>query len=407
MSTLVTGIGELVTNDPSCGDDLLGTVCGAALVVEDDRVAWIGPATRAPQTDHRIDVGGRAVVPAFVDSHTHLVFEGDRSDEFAARMAGRTYDGGGIDRTVFLTRHADDARLREGLALRTRELATQGTGTFEVKSGYSLDADGEARLLELAEEVTPETTFLGGHVIAPEYRDRREDYIDLVCTTMLDACAPHARWVDAFCEPGAPTALDEDEAREVLEAGRRAGLTPRVHGAQLQAGPGPRLAVEVGAASLDHATHLTDADLDLISQAGAAGPVVTLLPLVEFSTRQPFPDASRLLRAGITVALASDCNPGTNASSSMPTAMGLAVREMGLTPSQALWAATAGGARALRRDDVGRLGVGALARLALVDAPSWEHIAYRFGVPLTRLLPVEPADALTGDADDLNRRINW
>lgn len=407
MSTLITGIAELVTNDVTRGRGPLGILHDAALVVEDDRIAWVGSASGVPQADRRIDVNGRAVIPAYVDSHTHLVFEGDRSGEFTARMAGRPYDGGGIDRTVSLTRNAPDTRLREGLAVRARELAAQGTGTFEVKSGYSLDVEGESRLLRIAREITPETTFLGGHVIAPEYRDRRDEYIDLVCTSMLAACASHARWVDAFCEPGAPTALDVDEARAVLEAGARVGLVPRVHGAQLQAGPGPRLAVEVGAASLDHATHLSDADVDLIAEAGAAGPVVTLLPLVEFSTRQPFPDAARLLRAGITVALASDCNPGTNASSSMSVAMGLAIREMGMTPAQALWASTEGGARALRRSDVGHLGVGARARLTLVDAPSWEHITYRFGVPLTRLLSVESTGVRDMDAEDLNRRVEW
>lgn len=361
MSVLVTGIAELVTNDETLGRGILGVVHDAALVVHDGLIRWIGPSSSAPQADRCIDVNGRAVIPSFVDSHTHLVFEGDRSEEFTSRMAGKPYDGGGIDRTVALTRAADDARLRTGLDMRAHELAAQGTGTFEVKSGYSLDVEGEARLLALAGEVTPETTFLGGHVIAPEYRNMREEYIELVCTSMLRACAPHARWVDAFCEPGAPTALDEDEARAVLEAGRDAGLTPRVHGAQLQEGPGPRLAVEVGAASLDHATHLTDADIDLLAQAGADGPVVTFLPLVEFSTRQPFPDASRVVRAGVGVALASDCNPGTNASSSMSVAMGLAIREMGLTPEHALWAATEGGARALRREDVGHLAVGARA----------------------------------------------
>ncbi|MDN6428975.1 MAG: imidazolonepropionase [Propionibacterium sp.] len=408
-ATLVTGIAELVTNDPSVGSGLLGILHDAALVDEGGRVAWVGPATRAPACDRALDVAGRAVFPGFVDSHTHLVFEGQRSDEFAARMAGEPYTGGGIDRTVAATRGATDERLRSSLAARMRELRAQGTTTVEIKSGYGLGVAQEARLLRLAGEVTTETTYLGGHVIAPEYRDRRGDYIDLVTGAMLDACAPHAKWIDAFCEPGSPTALDEEEAREVLRAGAARGLRPRVHGAQLAEGPGPRLAVEVGAASLDHATHLSEADVDLLALAAPEdGPVVTLLPLVEFSTRQPFPDARRLLERGVTVALASDCNPGTNASSSMAVAMGIAVRDMGMTPPEALWAATAGGAAALRRRDVGRLAPGCRADLAVVDAPSHLHLTYRFGVPLVRGLDPGTCPDATLRADvDLNRRPEW
>lgn len=408
-ATLVTGIAELVTNDPELGDGPLGILHGAAVVAEADHVTWVGAAGVAPACDRVLDVHGRVVLPGFVDSHTHLVFDGERSDEFAARMSGEAYTGGGIDRTVRATRAADDARLRASLATRLGELRSQGTTTVEIKSGYGLDVDQEARLLRLAAEATSETTFLGGHVIAPEFRQRRGDYIDLVTGAMLQACAPHATWVDAFCEPASPTALDEDEARAVLLAGAAHGLRPRVHGAQLAEGPGPRLAVEVGAASLDHATHLSDADVDLL--AGAApedGPVVTFLPLVEFSTRQPYPDARRLLERGVTVALASDCNPGTNASSSMPVAMGIAVREMGMTPAEALWAATAGGAAALRRTDVGRLTPGSRADMAVVDAPSFLHVPYRFGVPLVRGLDLQtcPDGILRADVD-LSRRNQW
>lgn len=408
-ATLVTGIAELVTNDPELGDGPLGILHDAAVVAEEGRVTWVGAAGAAPACDRVLDVHGRVVLPGFVDSHTHLVFDGERSDEFAARMSGEAYTGGGIDRTVRATRAADDARLRASLATRLGELRSQGTTTVEIKSGYGLDVDQEARLLRLAAEATSETTFLGGHVIAPEFRQRRGDYIDLVTGAMLQACAPHATWVDAFCEPASPTALDEDEARAVLLAGAAHGLRPRVHGAQLREGPGPRLAVEVGAASLDHATHLSDADVDLL--AGAApedGPVVTFLPLVEFSTRQPYPDARRLLERGVTVALATDCNPGTNASSSMPVAMGIAVREMGMTPAEALWAATAGGAAALRRTDVGRLTPGSRADMAVVDAPSFLHVPYRFGVPLVRGLDLQtcPDGILRADVD-LSRRNQW
>ncbi|EYR62458.1 imidazolonepropionase [Actinotalea ferrariae CF5-4] len=381
-ATVVTGIGELVTNDPARGD-LLGAVGDAAVVVQDGRVAWVGPAADAPSADARVDVGGRAVVPGFVDSHTHAVFAGDRAAEFVARMAGERYDGGGIAATVAATRAADDDALRAGLRRLVAEMRAQGTTTVEVKSGYGLTVDGEARLLRLAREVTTETTFLGAHVVPPAYARDRGAYVDLVAGPMLAACAPLARWVDVFCEPAAPTAFDADEARHVLRAGIAAGLAARVHGNQLGPGPGVRLAVEVGAASVDHCTYLDDDDVDAL---GAGDTVATLLPLVELSTRSPYPDARRLLDAGVTVALATDCNPGTSFSTSMPLAIALAVREMRMTPGEALRAATAGGARALRRDDVGVVVVGARADLAVLDAPSHVHLAYRPGVPLVRAL---------------------
>ena len=382
MSTLVTGIAELVTHDPS-----LGTLSDAALVVDDGRVAWVGSASAAPAADERIDVGGRAVIPGFVDSHAHLVFAGDRAAEFEARMSGVAYDGGGIASTVAATRAASDEELRARLRGLVAEMRAQGTTTVEVKSGYGLTVDDEARALRLAAEVTRETTFLGAHVVPPGI-DRR-DYLELVCGPMLAACAPHARWIDVFCEPGSAHAFDGDEARAVLTAGRAAGLDLRVHANQLTAGPGVRLAVELGAASADHCTHLTDADVDAL--AGGTT-VATLLPGVEFSTRSPYPDARRLLAAGVTVALATDCNPGSCFTSSMAFCLALAVREMAMTPAEALWAATAGGAAALRRTDVGHLGVGARADLAVIDAPSYRHLAYRPGVPLVHTLEVQGED---------------
>ncbi len=375
-SVVVTGIGELITHDPG-----LGTLHGAAVVAERGTVAWVGPAARAPAADRRVDVGGRAVVPGFVDSHTHLVFAGDRAAEFAARMRGERYDGGGIAATVAATRAADEATLRALLAARVAELRAQGTTTVEIKSGYGLTVADEERAVALAAEVTPEVTFLGAHVVPSGAA--RADYLALVTGPMLAACAPHARWVDVFCEPGSPHAFDGDEARAVLEAGRAAGLGLRVHGNQLGPGPGVALAVELGAASVDHCTHLTDGDVDALAGGGT---VATLLPGVEFSTRSPYPDARRLLAAGVPVALATDCNPGTCASSSMPLMIALAVREMGLTPAQALHAATAGAARALRRADVGVLAPGRRADLTVLDAPSHVHLAYRPGVPLARAL---------------------
>ncbi|MGZ4572582.1 MAG: imidazolonepropionase [Blastococcus sp.] len=383
MSTLVTGIAELVTNDPATGAGPLSIVADAAVVVADGVVAWVGPAARAPAADERLDVGGRAVVPGFVDSHTHLVFAGDRAAEFEARMSGARYDGGGIASTVAATRKAPDDVLRARLSGLVAEARAQGTTTVEIKSGYGLTVDDEARCLRLAAEVTPETTFLGAHVVPPEYAGRTAEYVGLVTGPMLAACAPWARWIDVFCEPGSAHAFDGDEARAVLTAGRAAGLELRVHANQLTAGPGVRLAVELGAASADHCTHLTDADVDALAGGRT---VATLLPGVEFATRSPYPDARRLLAAGATLALATDCNPGSCFTSSMAFCIALAVREMRMTPAEALWAATAGGATALRRPDVGHLGVGARADLAVLDAPSHVHLAYRPGVPLVRAL---------------------
>jgi imidazolonepropionase len=384
VSVLLANIAELVTNDGEAagadpgGPGAFASVTDAALVVEAGRVAWTGPTARAPAADQRIDCGGRAVLPGFVDSHAHLVFAGERSAEFAARMAGVPYHAGGIATTVAATRAASDEQLRSNLRALSRELLDQGTTTFECKSGYGLTVADEQRSVALAAEVTHEVTFLGAHVVPPEFAGDRGSYLDLVCGPMLSACAPRARWVDVFCERGA---FGADEARAVLSAGRAAGLIPRVHANQLAAGPGVQLAVELGAASADHCTYLTGAD---VAALAGGGTVATLLPGVEFSTRSPYPDARRLLDAGATVALATDCNPGSCFTSSMPLAVALAVREMRMTTQEALWAATAGGARALRRGDVGHLRPGARADLVLLDAPSHVYLAYRPGVPLVR-----------------------
>jgi imidazolonepropionase len=386
-ATVVTGIAELVTNDAA-----LGTIGDAAVVVEGDRVAWVGARRRAPAADRAVDLAGRAVVPSFVDAHTHLAFAGDRADEFAARMAGTPYDGGGIARTVAATRATPDDEMRALLLARVTELRGQGTATFEIKSGYGLTVDDEQRLLRLAREVTDETTYLGAHVVPPGVD--RDDYVRLVSGPMLAACAPLARWIDVFCEPASPHAFDGDEARAILTAGLAAGLRARVHGNQLAPGPGVQLAVELGAASVDHCTYLTDDDVDALA---AGSTVATLLPGVEFSTRHPYVDARRLLDAGVTVALASDCNPGTCATSSMPFVIALAVREMRMTAEEALWSATAGGAAALGRDDVGRVAPGARALLTVVDAPTYLHLAYRPGVPLARVLDLASAPAAHAD----------
>ncbi|WP_431799228.1 imidazolonepropionase [Microbacterium kunmingense] len=373
-ATLITNIGELTTNVGADGDPC-GTLRDAAVLIDGGRIVWLGEAGSITGA-HTVDAAGRALLPGFVDSHTHLVFGGDRAGEFEARMAGTPYSAGGIRSTVAATRAAGDDELRRRLAGFIDEMRRQGTTTVEIKTGYGLTVDDEERLARLAAEVTDEVTFLGAHVIPPEYAGDRAGYVDLVCGPMLERCAPFARWVDVFCEDGAFTAA---EARRVLEAGVARGLEPRVHGNQLAAGPGVAVAVGLGAASVDHCTYLSDTDIALLA---ASDTVATLLPGVEFSTRQPYPDARRLVDAGVTVALASDCNPGSSFTSSMPLMIALAVREMGLTVAEAVWAATAGGARALRRADIGGIAPGMRADLALLDAPSRTHLAYRPGVPL-------------------------
>ena len=403
-TTLITNIGELTTNIAADGDPC-GTLHDAAVLIDGDRIVWVGSAesfdsenplrrrelsralssrrgTEFSRSEYIgvevVDAGGRAMIPGFVDSHTHIIFGGDRADEFEARMTGVPYAAGGIRRTVAATRAATDEELRARLGGFVAELHAQGTTTFEIKTGYGLTVADEERIARLAAEVTPEVTFLGAHVVPAEYADDREAYIDLVTGEMLAACAPHSRWVDVFCERGAFTS---DESRRILRAGIDAGLLPRVHGNQLGPGDGVRLAVEVGAASVDHCTYLSDDD---VAALAGSDTVATLLPGVEFSTRQPYPDARRLIDAGVTVALASDCNPGSSFTSSMPLMIALAVREMGMSPAEAVWAATAGGARALRRDDVGVIEPGARADLVLLNAPTRVHLAYRPGVPLIR-----------------------
>jgi imidazolonepropionase len=376
-TTLLHNIGLLVTNDQERqGVDQLGAIEHAAVVIENGDVVWTGPETAAPAADRALGLSGRCVIPGFVDSHAHLVFGGDRAAEFAARMAGTPYRAGGIGTTVDATRMASDARLEDNLRRLATELLQQGVTTFECKSGYGLTVVDEERALRTARVYTPETTFLGAHVVPPEYHDRPDDYIELVCGPMLSACAPHARWIDAFCDRGA---FDVDQARAVLTAGASRGLGLRLHANQLGPSGAVQLAAELGAASADHCTHLSDRDVEALA---ASSTVATLLPGAEFSTRSPYPDARRLLDAGATLALATDCNPGTSYTTSMPFCIALAVREMRMTPAEALWSATAGGARALRRNNIGFLATGARADFVVLDAPSYVHLAYRPGVPL-------------------------
>jgi len=368
---LIDNIGTLVSNDPE-----LGTITDAALVFHDGHVVWAGPRASTPEAagGERFDAQGRAVIPGFVDSHGHLVFAGDRAEEFAARMEGRPYTAGGIKTTVQATRAASDQQLGENLDRLIGEALRSGTTTVETKSGYGLTVPDEQRSLQVARPRTPETTFLGAHVVPPEYE--ADDYVDLVKGEMLDACADHARWIDVFCESGA---FDGDQTRAILEAGIAKGLTPRVHANQLGHGPGVQIAVELNAASADHVTHVSDDDIDALASSDT---VATLLPGAEFSTRARYPDARRLIDAGVTVALAADCNPGSSYTTNIPFCIAIAVREMGMTPDEAVRAATKGGALALRRSDVGELAPGARADAILLDAPSHIHLAYRPGVPL-------------------------
>ncbi len=396
-SLLVRGIGQLVTNCSELGSPPLGVLSDVDLVVEDGKVAWIGSSGAAPAADTVLEAAGRCVIPGFVDSHTHLVFAGDRVEEFTARMAGERYVAGGIFATVTATRSAQQSALFETAAKLAKEAEAQGTTTLETKSGYGLTVLDESRCLEVAQKVAEEVTFLGAHVVAPEYRGREEDYVALVTGPMLDACATRAKWCDVFCEEGA---FSPDASREILRAARERGLGLRVHANQLSYGQGARLAVEMGAASADHCTHLDAGDIDALAGSDT---VATLLPGAEFSTRSPYPDARRLLDSGVTVALATDCNPGTSYTTSMPFVIALAVREMRMTPDEALFAATFGGARALRRDEIGALRPGCRGDLVVLNAPAAAHLAYRPGVALVatvvragRVIGPTPPDAPGG-----------
>ena len=377
-STLVHNIGQLVTNDPAHDGTKLGVIENAALLIEDGVVAWAGSDTDAP-THHikrKLDAKGRAVIPGFVDSHTHMIFAGDRSKEFRARMLGETYSAGGIAHTVEKTRAASDELLRSNAQSLLNEAYSTGTTTIEIKSGYGLTVNDERRSLEIAQSLTDETTFLGAHVVPVEYKKNPKDYVDLVTGPMLDAVLPFSKWIDVFCDKGA---FSPDDARTILKAGIAKGLLPRIHANQLQEGQGVRLGVELDAASVDHVSHLSEKDIEALSKSKT---VATLLPGAEFSTRSAYPDVRPLLEASITVALASDCNPGSSYTTSMAFIMAVAVREMHFSPEQALWSATMGGAKALRRDDIGHLFEGARANFSILNADSYIHLAYRPGVQL-------------------------
>ena len=373
-TTVLDNIGELVTNSPELGRGPLGVLENASVVYGDGEVISVGEIGQI--ADERIDAEGRCVIPGFVDSHTHLVFAGDRAAEFTSRMAGQPYDGGGIRVTTDATRTAPTDDLISATRSRIAEARRAGITTIEIKSGYGLNVVDEARILEVARRFTPETTFMGAHLVPNEFAGRSDEYVDLVCGPMLDAAAPHARWIDAFCETGA---FDADQCRVVLEAGRSKGLGLRLHGNQLGHGPGVALAVEMGCASVDHCTYMTDSDIDALANSDT---VATYLPATDFSTRQPYPDARRAIDAGVCVAIATNCNPGSSYTTSMSLCIALAVRDMNMTIEEALQAATLGGAKALRRSDVGSITAGQRSDMVLLDAPSHHHLVYRPGVPL-------------------------
>lgn len=377
-TTALTNIGTLVTNDPSLGDGPLGVRENAAVVFEDGLVAWVGDSADAPAADTGFDLGGRAVLPGFVESHSHLVFAGERAEEFAARMSGEKYAAGGIRTTIEATRAASDDQLAANVRRLLDESLRSGSTTVEIKSGYGQSTRDELRSVQVAGRFTDEVTLLAAHVPPPEYAGRGDEYVTMAVDEMIPACAPYAKWIDVFCERGAFTV---EQSRAVLAAGVAHGLIPRVHGNQLGEGPGVQLAVEMGAASVDHVTYVTDADIDALDGSST---VATLLPGADFSTRNQYPGARALIDAGVTVALGADCNPGTCYTTSLPFCIAIAVRDMHMTPAEAVWAATAGGAKALRRDDVGSLRIGARADAIALDAPSYLHLAYRPGVPLVR-----------------------
>ena len=374
--TLIKNIGLLVTNNSEIDGTLLGLINNAALLVEDGEIKWIGASESAPSAERSVDASGKCVIPGFVDSHNHLIFAGDRSKEFAARMIGQKYEAGGIAYTVDLTRKARDGDLLSNAQRLQHEAMHSGTTTIEIKSGYGLTVKDEVRSLSIAKQLTTETTFLGAHVVPSEYKDKADDYVDLVCGQMLTEVKPHAKWIDVFCDRGAFTT---EQARKVLKAGIAAGLQPRLHANQLEQGDGVALGVELDAASVDHLSHFNQSDIEKLVGSKT---VATLLPGAEFSTRSKYPDARKLLEAGVTVALAADCNPGSSYTTNMPLMIALAVREMFMTPEQALWSATKGGAQALRRNDVGHLSVGAKADFVILKESSYIHLAYRPGVNL-------------------------
>ena len=375
---LVTDIGCLVTNEASIDGTQLGIIHDGAFAVTDGQVSWVGSSSEVKVSEYKnvISAKGKTVIPGFVDSHNHLIFAGDRAADFSARMQGQPYAAGGINYTVEQTRSASNEELRQNAAALVTEGLTSGTTTVEIKSGYGLSVADEVRSLQIAREFTDETTFLGAHVVPTDFKNAPEDYVAMVCGPMLDAVAPYSKWIDVFCDRGA---FSPDQTRQILKAGIAKGLLPRLHANQLEPGEGIKVGVELGAASVDHISHFDGSDIAALAKSNT---VATFLPGAEFSTRSKYTDARPMFEAGINVAIASDCNPGSSFTTNMPLMIALAVREMFFTPEQALWSATKGGALALRRNDVGHLAVGARADFSILSSNSYLHLAYRPGVNL-------------------------
>ena len=369
---LLTNIGLLTTNEGE-------PVQQAAVSIRDGSIEYAGPEADAPEQGQAglVDCGGRAVIPGFVDAHTHLVFAGDRSDEFRRRLAGEPYTGGGILSTVESTRAASDEQLFQLASERVRRMIANGTTTLEIKSGYGLETRTELRLLAVARRigeelpVTVKTTFLGAHSVPSEYQTDRIGYVDLLIEEAMPRAAALADYCDVFVEEGV---FSVEEARRIFEAGKAHGLEGRVHAEQLGHSGGARLAAEMGAASADHLDHATEEDARLLASAGVAA---VLVPGASFSLRSNQAPGPMLLEHGCTVALATDCNPGTSYVEAMGFVISLAVVQMGLTVDQSIWAATRGGALSLGLDDRGTIGAGQQPDMVVLDAPSPAHIPYR------------------------------
>jgi len=362
---------NLVTNVSELGDGILGLISKATVVVEDGLISQITQGVPSG-VDSLIDCTGKTLLPGFVDSHSHLIFSGDRAQEFSARSRGEKYTAGGIAATVAATRAASNSDLSLNAKNLLNEAVLSGTTTMEIKSGYGLTEKDELRSLEIASQFSDETTLLAAHVIPEEFRTDPDSYVDLIIKSIIPKSS--AKWIDVFCDQGAFT---PDQAEAILRAGMTQGLLPRIHANQLTAGKGVEIAVALDAASADHLSRSTSADIELLS---ASNTVATLLPGAEFSTHLENDLGRKFLDAGATVAIASDCNPGSSYTTSMPFCIAAAVSLLGFTVEEAVHAATLGGAKALRRNDIGRIDVGMKADLVLLDTPSYIHLAYRPGV---------------------------
>lgn len=371
--TLFRNAKQIITN--SSGVDYeIDVIADASMLVQDGIVSWIGDAGTSPDADEVVDCTNKVLIPGFVDSHTHLIFAGDRSAEFAARMAGENYSAGGINFTVSKTRAASDDDLRENARNLISEMHSNGTTHFEIKSGYGLTSADEIRSLKIAREFTEDVTLMAAHVVPMEFAENRDAYVSLIIDEMLPAAKGIAKFVDVFCETGAFTL---EESQQILEAAKAAGFSLKIHANQLQHSDAIMMAGKIGAISVDHCTYLEDEDVNALKSM-----VATLLPATEFSTNSPYPDAKRLINAGVRVAIATNCNPGSSFTTSMPFCIAIAVREMNFSIEEAIWSATKGGALALGDSGRGELKVGSRADFVLLDAPSYVHLAYRPGVNL-------------------------